>query len=314
MEKCVLLMYKVCVMMATYNPKEYLIDQIKSVFDQEGVSVELVISDDCSKDRSFIERYADNDKVHIIKQSKNKGVTRNIMYLMKYAYDNFKDADFYAYCDQDDVWLKDKLITGINKLNKLPKDMPNLYYSNLLVTDSNLTPSHELFKRGIVKNNFGQALSQVFVFACTTIINREMLGEIANFYDYDLEKIGYDTLVYYLAILFGNAVFDDEPHILYRQHMDNVSGVKKNGLDYIIDRCCAPFRKKEIQQTFKINAQFLIDNFGDRMTSDQRRLCEKVADYKGLASRFKLLTNKEIRAGYFPKDFYRAVRIILNKY
>ena len=297
-------MYKVCVMVTTYNPKEYLIEQIKSILNQKNVQIDIVIRDDASKDKTFLYKFKGNDNIEIIEGKENLGVAGNIKELLNYVYFNKKNYDYYAYSDQDDVWFEDKLDVATKQLSKMNKSNIKLYYSNLLVTDRDLNPSHELFKRGVVNNSLGQALSQVFTFACTTCFTYQMIEEVLK---YDFSFLGFDSLLYYIGIIIGEIYFDNN------QHGDNVSGQKEKGLKYFIHHAIKVLRNSNTV-TFKFCSQYILKNFETYLNDEERRLVECVANYKGITSRLKLIFNKNIKANYMPKDFYRWCRILLGKY
>lgn len=299
----------VCVLMTTYNPKEYVIEQVESILKQNNVSVHIIIRDDASSDKTYLKKLNMYEDVKIIEGKTNLGVQQNIMELMRYANMNETNADYFAYSDQDDVWLEDKLYSAVNKLETMKKNEPCLYYSNLLVVDERLNPSHELFKRGIVKNTFGQSLAQIFLFACTAVFNRQMLGLILST---DIKNLGFDHFIYYLAILKGNIFYDETPKILYRQHGDNVSGVKRKGVLYYISKIKVITGENEY--SFSSIATQLLDNMIEYMNEEEICMVRQIAGINKWPNRFKVLANREIRAGYYPKDFYRFLRIITNKY
>ena len=302
-------MYKICVLMTTYNPKKYLLEQLKSIYAQRDVDVHVVIRDDCSTDKTFLELAKKEYSFLLLEGKNNVGVGKNIQKLLQYAYQYKQGYDYYAYSDQDDVWLENKLITAIQYLKQMNQVKPCVYYGNLLVVDENLSFSHELFPRSIVKNTYGQSLAQVFMFACTSVFNYKTIVEIK---DIDFSQVGFDTCLYYMGIWKGDIFFDDVPHIQYRQHQDNVSGVKKKGISYLIGKL------KNIQQImtdkpFQKNSEFLIENF-HLNTHEKYELIKMVANYKTFFDRLKIIMNKEIKAGYYPKDLYRIVRLILGAY
>lgn len=64
-------------------------------------------------------------QIKLIK-GQNCGFIRSFLELI----DSSDKSDFYAYADQDDVWMSDKLISGIERLKK--KTQVNLFYIVLL--------------------------------------------------------------------------------------------------------------------------------------------------------------------------------------
>lgn len=303
-------MEKVCVLIATYNPKKYFNEQIKSILNQKNMEVDIVIRDDGSSNKEFLKEFENYENITLI-EGKNLGVANNIMTLITYAYEHRKQYNYFAYSDQDDIWLENKVLIGIEKLKNMDDNKPNLYYSNLKVVNENLEYSHYLFKKGVVKNNFGQSLSQVFCFACTCIFNFRMVEKLTSI---DIKNMGFDTLIYYVAILFGNIYYDDNSYILYRQHGDNVSGPHDKGVKHY-------FRKiKEIcsnanDQPYKKNALFLRETFKNEISNHNLELLEILINYdRGWKFKFKLIFNKEIKVGYYPKEIFNFFRIILNIY
>lgn len=126
----------VLVMMATYNGSKYLREQIESVLAQEDVSVTLCISDDQSSDSTFelCQEYATNDsRVRATRNEKNLGVGQNFMHMV-YDDDNL-GYDYYAFCDQDDIWLPEKLSRAVNRIQETAGNEPALYFSDLIDFD-----------------------------------------------------------------------------------------------------------------------------------------------------------------------------------
>ena len=101
-------MDKVAILMSTYNGEKYLDEQIGSILAQEGVDVTLYIRDDGSSDRTaeIIKYYCKRYHNVSFTQGENLGVGNSFMQLVYDAKDVY---DYYAFADQDDIWLRDKL-------------------------------------------------------------------------------------------------------------------------------------------------------------------------------------------------------------
>ena len=97
---------KVCVLISTYNGEKFLDEQIASILAQKGVEVDILVRDDGSSDMtcSLLERWQKEGKLKWYK-GENLGFARSFMNLLKTA----SVYDYYAFCDQDDVWLPEKL-------------------------------------------------------------------------------------------------------------------------------------------------------------------------------------------------------------
>ena len=105
-------MKTVQVVWSTYNGGKYLERQLDSIFDQKEVKVKFLVSDDGSTDntRKILEKYKKKFSLTIILGS-NLGFARSFWRLVQKA----NNADYYAFCDQDDIWENDKLISAVKK-------------------------------------------------------------------------------------------------------------------------------------------------------------------------------------------------------
>jgi hypothetical protein len=131
-----------------------------------------------------------------------------------------EESDFFAFSDQDDVWLPDKIERALRALRECDADEPSLYCSRLELVDENL--KHLSFSRVPRRIDFANALVENVATGCTMVLNRtarnlisERLPERAVFHDWWC----------YLAVsALGRVIFDETPTIKYRQHGDNQVG------------------------------------------------------------------------------------------
>lgn len=129
---------EVLVMMSTYNGARYLKEQLDSIENQRGVHVKLFARDDGSAD-STLEHLEDYCALHgnleaEVIAGKNVGIKRSFEHLLFRA----GKSDYFAFSDQDDVWLPDKLNNAIRVLRQAPADRPALYASSVLLVDERL--------------------------------------------------------------------------------------------------------------------------------------------------------------------------------
>ena len=126
-------MEKIDVLMATYNGEKYLREQIDSILNQTYSNINLIISDDCSTDKTqeILKEYEQKDSRVILKLHKERfGIIKNFEYLL-----NQVKSDYYMLSDQDDVWLPEKIEKSFKKLNDENAD---LVFADLEVVDENL--------------------------------------------------------------------------------------------------------------------------------------------------------------------------------
>ncbi len=98
----------ISVAMATFNGETFLREQLDSLSQQELLPYELIVGDDGSTDRTLeiIEDFAVKAPfpVRITSNPKNLGFGDNFLAAAQRC-----TGDWIAFCDQDDVWLPNKL-------------------------------------------------------------------------------------------------------------------------------------------------------------------------------------------------------------
>lgn len=171
----------VVVLLSTYNGEKYLKEQIDSVLAQEGVKVHLVIRDDGSKDGTIqiLKTYASEYSNIELLIEDNCGAERSFNKLCFYTKENIQ-ANYYAFCDQDDVWESQKLYLAVEALKSYSTHLPNLYFSNLKMVDTNLNYMRNMFADGEVDVSKRMALLQIFTYGCTCVFNRQALTDYCS--------------------------------------------------------------------------------------------------------------------------------------
>ena len=113
---------KVAILMSTYNGEKYLKEQIESLLAQTYGNIEIYIRDDGSKDNTIkiIKNYKEKYNNIVLKEGKNIGFINSFFELLNLC----NDADYYAYCDQDDVWMNDKIERAVKFLGKTDENKP----------------------------------------------------------------------------------------------------------------------------------------------------------------------------------------------
>jgi glycosyltransferase involved in cell wall biosynthesis len=109
---------KVLVLMSTYNGERFLREQLDSILSQQDVEISLLVRDDGSKDNTcqILSDYASKHQNVIWKSFENVGFVKSFSALIRMANTSDIDADFYAFADQDDIWMSNKLATACTVL------------------------------------------------------------------------------------------------------------------------------------------------------------------------------------------------------
>lgn len=284
-------MKQVAIIISTYNGEQFIEQQLESLFSQTDVEISIFVRDDCSTDNtlSLLEKYS--NKLTIIENNRiNLGVGNSFMETLYSVGDSF---DYYAFCDQDDVWLEEKLSKAIFKLEN--ETEPALYCSNQTLVDKNLSVLGERHKESL-STSYLQVLNNNKLTGCTMVWNKELqiaLLATENRPSSNLLKIRiHDVWVAMVASVIGKIIYDSNSYIYYRQHENNVVGVRKEKLLSI-------WRKKLFNSNLRngrsmlageIHAKFQ-NNISPKIAQD----LECFANYqKSIKYKFLLLKNSSL--------------------
>ena len=221
-------MEKIDILMATYNGKKYLKEQIESILNQTYTEFNLLISDDASTDNTMeiLKQYAIKDtRIKIFKNENNQGLIRNFESLL-----NKVTCKYYMLADQDDIWNKDKIEKSIKKIEDTNS---NLVFCDLEVVDSNLNLIHNsywkqkgFYNRIIKHNGFDALYLNNYITGCTIIAKSEILKNILPL-PKDAKYLIHDYWIALMSSNNGNISYINEQLIKYRQHEKNEIGSKR---------------------------------------------------------------------------------------
>lgn len=230
---------KVVIMMATYNGEKYIQDQIKSLQNQTFANWELYIGDDNSTDKTvdILKKMQERDsriKKIINNDGKYHGAYANYFNIMYYVKENCKSYDYYFYCDQDDVWLTDKILKEVTALikieNKYATSMPAFVYCDLELCDSKCISINDKISNHIitqfVQNPYNTFFKEQYVWG-TSMAHNRALWELMYIETPNKVKnwVSHDGYVSRYAAVYGKIKYINEPLILYRRTGNNVSGI-----------------------------------------------------------------------------------------
>ena len=214
----------VAILMGTMNGARFLPEQLDSLEAQTHQNWVLIASDDGSTDETLkiLQAYQAKWPARklIIKEGPKEGFCANFLSM---ACDSNIKADYYAFCDQDDVWLAAKLAVAIQNISENQKEtLPYLYCSRTtyvneklkIIGHSRLFSFPRTFRNALIQSIAG---GNTMVFNQATKELLERVGPVKHpFHDWWLYQLvtGADGVVYY----------DPIPQILYRQHKDSLVG------------------------------------------------------------------------------------------
>lgn len=220
-------MSKAAVLLATYNGEKYISQQLDSLLDQSYKDFICYIHDDGSSDStvSICEEYEKRypDKFRILRYEPTGGAKKNFLSLMHRV-----SEDYILFCDQDDVWLPDKIEQMMSAIRHVKGDF--LAFCDLKIVDENLHVISDSFfganHMDPYKIDYKNALIKGFIPGCTMMVSRGLLLKALRYKDADRIKM-HDWWLVLAALMAGmELVYVHKPLALYRQHSQNAIGAK----------------------------------------------------------------------------------------
>ncbi|AEF53563.1 glycosyltransferase family 2 protein [Marinomonas posidonica] len=229
------------ILLATYNGAKYLEAQLDSLLAQTCRRWTLIAHDDGSNDQTLdiLRAYQLNhpDIIEILEDGLTFGnPCDNFTHLLASSV-----AEYVMFCDQDDVWLPDKIEKSFNKMQALESKYPSspvVVHTDLEVVDESLfTIAPSMFEyQGLDKSikSLLQILAKGSVTGCTMMMNRQAIAVSQPILPF---AVMHDWWIAAMVIKHQGVVeFIDEPLIQYRQHTSNSIGAKKNSFCHLLKR------------------------------------------------------------------------------
>lgn len=253
---------KIAILLSTYNGERFLEEQIESIIKQSNQQWTLYVRDDGSTDKTLdiLGRYQADDRIQWINENKpqNLRVIGSFLKLLEST-----EADYYMFCDQDDVWLPDKVQVTLDKMLTLEAEnnqQPILVHTDLRIVNQDLKATSE----SMIKTqnldplpSFGRLLVQNSVTGCTMMINQNLKDRCVGL---DFTKIRmHDWWFALVASAFGTIGYVPQATILYRQHGDNEVGAKNSLSELMSRKHVFAQTKQMIQLAMAQAAEFVAD-------------------------------------------------------
>lgn len=233
------------ILLATYNSSSFLREQLDSLFYQDNLDWTLFIHDDGSKDNTLdiIKEYQlKYQNIVVIEDGIIRlGAQKNFMHLL-----NSVEANYYMFCDHDDVWLPFKVNITITQLMNMEQQFENrsiVVHTDLTIVDKQLqlidkSMWHYSKIRPSLLKRPNYAPVSCYLTGCTVAINNKAKKDLLG--DFLFDWILHDQWLGLQAV-YQNAIISSisTPTILYRLHGNNETGIPKRNLKAYISRCVA---------------------------------------------------------------------------
>lgn len=222
---------EIAILLATYNGEKYLREQLDSLYNQTYKNWTLYIHDDGSTDNTLTIIYEYQkmyNNLRVLLFPGGCGAKESFLKMLQMV-----DADYYLFCDQDDVWLPIKIEQSLSAIKAIEKDKgeetPILVHSDLQVVDADLRTINDSFwDMMLIRPEKLQTFSQLgayhLVTGCTMLFNKaakkcaKYPAKYASMHDVWVTLCVSKNK----GVIFGIKT----PLIMYRQHGFNTLGAK----------------------------------------------------------------------------------------
>lgn len=305
---------KIVVLLSSYNGENFIREQIDSILNQDvskTMELQLLVRDDGSKDgtHAILDEYQAKGALTWY-TGENLRPAKSFWNLVEHA----PESDYYAFCDQDDVWFSDKLSRAIRKIEeKSETDKPILYCSAVTVTDAQLNPIRKLSASYQAENDFAYSLMYSISPGCTFVFNAAARNEMLRYNMNEQFELIHDWMAHKIVALKGTVIHDSEPSMYYRQHGNNVIGSQRSGFLGMLDRA-RHFLKDRSCVRSQV-AQSLMNVYGADLCEDSKeyRYLNIVANYRNNSKLRKAFHKESAFKTGTKQDFFLFCLISIRK-
>lgn len=221
-------MKETAILLCTFNSNRFLHEQLDSLQRQTYHDWKLYVRDDQSEDNTIaiIQDYAATDhRIILMDDHEKRGAKDGFMWLL-----NHVEADYYLFCDHDDIWEPTKIAASIEKMEHTEHTTPTVVCSDLTIIDAASRPTAPSFWQ---QRHFSKALLNDKYFhlvynnipGCSMMINHAA-KQCSLPYSPEIEM--HDAWITASVLWHGGRILTvDEPQIRYRIYEGNTVGAKK---------------------------------------------------------------------------------------
>jgi rhamnosyltransferase len=301
--------------MSTYNGGRFLEEQLDSILSQEGVDVSLLVRDDGSRDNTcqILSDYSSKHQNIEVKTCENVGFVKSFSALVNMAVTLDIDVDYYAFADQDDIWLPNKLATACDVLATKDNSKPNLFTSNSMQVDAE-GRELELFHKGPEpKFRKGNVLVFGTEQGCSMVFNRKAVDIYS---EHEPNLTWHDRWMYHICYFLGSVTYDHQPLFYYRRHEKNALANHKAGsLEGEPSKIVRVYRILFVEPPVTNHvemAQEFYDHFALRLKKEDQKLFRRfIICRKSLVSKIYMLFSRHFIYPYYDANEGRLLKWLI---
>ena len=305
-------MDKIVILLAAYNGEKYLHAMIDSILAQDYPNWQLILSDDGSKDSSpeILQAYADKwpEKITFYRSGIRFGrPEKHFLHLLQ----QFHDAPYVMFCDQDDYWHPDKVRKTYEKMKEITPDsaVPAMVHTDLRVVDGEGNPvSASYHGTGANFSALCPLLVRNVVTGCTMMVNAALADLVCSKPISPAMRM-HDWWFALIAATCGKLEYLTEATMDYRIHGANaVGGQNKDTLFAMVKRALTSNLGDVVQANFA-QAKVLLEQYGEHMDPECRQTVARFVQMAGQNAIKRKLGY--IKGGYLPENKAKKIGLII---
>lgn len=300
----------VTVLLPTYNGNKYIKEMLDSLERQTFPNIEIILSDDCSKDNTvsiietWIKQQKRNKKYILLKNKHNKGLAQNLKSTRP-----FIRGQYLFLADQDDIWKENKVEVQVRYFENHEKCILN-FCDRSVIWNEKIVISSEARNKNLfdpVVENTGYVLSHPGRYGANTIAIRNAENCCQELLDIPDNIIEHDTYITVMASMCGTVDFIRLPLVQYRIHHNNLSGNYRVETTKSFAECFRYLRKTAKENyisQFRMNDKCIIE----RILKEKWNCMEEYKAVKFPEYHFMEVYKKTMKLLYENKigEFYRG--------
>ena len=226
------------IIISSYNGEKYITEQINSILNQTYINWELIIADDKSNDNTMniLENFCKKNSKITFYRNKNKlGPTESFFNLLHKS-----KGKYTIFCDQDDIWIPDKLLTLKNHINK-ENIIFGFHNARYLINNAEISKKLKLKDADIIysskpKLKFINLIFSNQVIGCLSFGETSTLQRLIKTTPLKHSKIYLDYWIALNISLTSEIFYINEILSLYRRHSSVATKQNRNLTTKIISR------------------------------------------------------------------------------
>lgn len=222
-----------------YNQEKYIREAVEGAFSQTYEPLEIILSDDCSSDRTFeimqemAAAYEGPHAVRVRRNMENVGVGPHVSAVLAES-----NGEYIAFAAGDDISVENRIdyaINALRKITEIEKDAISVsFLSALTLIDENGTEfGTQEVPRGWNKTFYIDTSSKILSFNMSNLLNGSLTtsgpSRIIHRDVYTLfggigdDCFTEDIIYLFRTALVGNVLYSGKQTIRYRKHRGNLS-------------------------------------------------------------------------------------------